>query len=64
MTTTQKEELFPIQSTQKRARHLEIRAWREYIHALPLTSKLDALCGGICEPDSAACGGIARTDEV
>ncbi|MBR2907104.1 MAG: hypothetical protein IKC26_03570 [Clostridia bacterium] len=25
----------------------------ENSHALPLTSKLDALCGGECEPDSA-----------
>ena len=42
-----------VRSAQKRARHPEFRAWREYIHALPLTSKLDALYGGICEPDPA-----------
>ena len=33
--------------------HPEFRALREYIHALPLTSELDALYGGICEPDPA-----------
>ena len=37
----------------KRVRHPVFRAMREYIHALPLTSELDALCGGIYDSDPA-----------
>ena len=36
-------------------------AFGEDSHALPLTSELDALCGGECEPDPAA--PVARGDK-
>ena len=47
---------------EKSTGHPVFRAMREYIHALPLTSELDALCAQVCEPDSAACGGRAHSD--